>query len=201
MLEAVTARRQHVQARDGAYPQALLRVQHQRLDFIVAQAVRIAFFMVPGSEGARGGVEMLQAVRGGDPAAARAIVKNGVDMPVAVAALALFSRDIVNEGLAGGIEAVQAVVGAHPQLTLAIDMQFADPVVGQAGLVALDILVDDHAVAIVTAQARLAAEPHIALPVLGDGQHRFLRQALFDAELVETQGGRRRRRGRAARQQ
>ena len=201
MLEAVAARRQHIQARDGADPQALLRVQRQRLDFIVAQAVRIALFMVPGAEGARGGVEMLQTVRGGDPEAARAIVKNGVDMPVAVAALALFGRDVMDEGLAGGVEAVQAVVGAHPQLPLAIDMQFADPIVGQAGLVALDILVDDHTIAVVAAQARLAAEPHIALPVLGDGQHRFLRQALFHAELIETQGGRRRRRGRAARQQ
>src|SRR5450830_1235327 len=134
MLEAVAARRQHVQARDGAYPQALLRVQRQRLDFIVAQAVRIAFFMVPRTEDARGGIEMLQAVRGGDPETARAIVEDGVNMPVAVAALALFGRDVMDEGLAGGIKAVQAIVGTDPQLALAIDMQFADPVVGKAGL-------------------------------------------------------------------
>jgi len=164
--EAARAGFEHVDAGRGGNPQPALLVARQRIDLVMAKASRVCAVMVVDDELARDRIEVLQAVGRADPQAIDAIVDDGLDMAIAAAALFRFARQVVAEGLRLGIEQVQATVGAHPHAAARIEVQHADPVLGQAALVADDIAVDRDLVAVKAAQASLAAKPHEALAVL-----------------------------------
>src|SRR5476649_1606039 len=181
------ARRQHVQTRRGADPQPAGGVARQRVDLVVGQAGAVGRVVVPDGEAAVGRVEVLQAVAGGQPQATEAVVEDGAHVAVAVAALGRFVGTVVDEGLGLRVVVIEAAVGADPQAAGAVGVQRADPVVTEAGRIGDGAFKADDAIAVVAAQAGLAAEPHEALPVLRDGQHRFLHQSMFDAELLEAQ--------------
>jgi hypothetical protein len=107
----------------------------------------------------------------------------------------------VDKGLGRRLVAVKPAVGADPQPPLAVGQQHPHPVIGQRARVADRGAVVGEAVAVEARQAVLGAEPHEAVGVLRDRQHRLLRQAILHRQVFEAQ--RRRRRGgphRAARQ-
>ncbi len=146
---------------------------------------------------AAGDVEMLQAVAGAEPEAVLAVVGDGQHVAVAVAAPGRFvARQEAAKRLGCRVVQGQAAVGADPQAPLAVHAQHADIVAAQRGRVADDVTEIDETVAVEARQAVLGAEPHEAVAVLGDRQHRFLGQAVLDAQVLETQGRRRRGHGR-----
>jgi hypothetical protein len=63
-------------------------------------------------------------------------------------------------------------------------------IVGQAGRIGRVAAEHAVAVAVEARQPGLGAEPHEAGMVLHDGQHRFLRQALFQADVLEVEAAR-----------
>ena len=187
----VGARRQARHAVQGADPERALRIERERVHDLVARRARARARLADGGEAARARVEALQAVAGAEPEHAVAVGDDGVDAAVGALARTRFEQRVAHELAAGLIEARQSSLGAEPEPPFRVFERGVDVAVRQRGGVARVVAVGGEAVAVVAVEAGLGTEPHEALAVLEDGQHRFLRQAVFDRQPLEAQVARR----------
>ena len=177
-----------VEARRGADPQAAVAPAREGRQLVGREAVRHAGHVVPCLEAAGRDVEVLQAVGRREPQPVLAVVQDGADVAVAVAPLGRFVRQEMGERARLRFVAIEAAVRADPQAALAVDEQHAHPVVGERLRIADDVAEIREAVAVVARQAGLGAEPHEAVRILDDGQHRLLREAVVHRQVLEAQG-------------